>query len=132
MTIKNLLAHSKLWFTLALLWTATVTFLCLVSMKELPSLVVSGLDKYVHFTFHFIFTMLWMFYVNSRKIIDDKSILKVVFASLIFGITIEILQELLTITRKADLKDVLANFTGAIIAAILFKYFYIKMFQRNT
>jgi len=35
-----------------------------------------------------------------------------------FGISIEILQELFTTTRHADLFDVLANLTGATIAIL--------------
>jgi VanZ family protein len=38
--------------------------------------------------------------------------------SFVFGISIEIFQELFTTTRHADLFDVLANITGATIAMI--------------
>jgi VanZ family protein len=132
MIIKNLLAHSKLWFALAVLWTINVTLLCLVSMKKLPSFGVSGLDKYVHFTFHFIFVILWLFYANAKQRIENKTALKVVLCSLFFGITIEILQELLTATRKADIHDVFANTLGAITAAIVFVFFHKLTKKRNT
>ena len=47
--------------------------------------------------------------------------------SVIFGITIEILQEFLTNTRTADVFDVLANITGACLAVfIVLQYDKIK------
>jgi glycopeptide antibiotics resistance protein len=41
-----------------------------------------------------------------------------VFFSLFFGIGIEVLQSRLTTTRNGDFFDVLANFTGALLALV--------------
>jgi VanZ family protein len=93
-------------------------------MNDLPSLGIKGMDKYVHFTFHFVFTVLWAIVVKSRfATISNKKILNIILISLVMGITIEILQENFTTTRKADILDVMANLTGAISAGILMSFF---------
>ena len=63
-------------------------------MNDLPSLGVKGMDKYVHFIFHFVFTVLWAIVVKSQyATISNKKILNIILISLVMGITIEILQE---------------------------------------
>jgi VanZ family protein len=129
--MQRLLVHKKTYFSIASLWTILVTYLCLVSFSNLPSLGIGNADKYVHFTFHFIFTLLWFLYFNVKKVEQKKSLIVVFFASLFFGIAIEIAQTLFTTTRKGDVLDVLANTSGAIIA-VLVLVLYNKYIKRNT
>ena len=121
MLTNNLLVHKKIVFSLAIGWTVLIAVLCLVSFRKLPSLGVSGADKYVHVTFHFIFVLLWGFYSKIRlnEIIIPR-ILKLVAVSFFYGLLIEVLQETLTERRHADIMDVLANFSGATLALIAF------------
>ena len=107
--------------SLAVSWTILIAVLCLVKFTDLPSFGVSGADKYVHFTLHFVFTLLWGFYfwLKLDEIIIPK-IARVVLLSLCYGIVIEILQEIATNTRHADIFDVLANSAGATIALLFF------------
>ena len=103
--------------SLAIGWTFLILVLCLVKFNDLPSIKVSGADKYVHFTFHFTFTLVWGFYNRLRLgqwVL--KSMLIIVCLSIVYGILIEILQETFTQTRKADVMDVVANSAGAISA----------------
>lgn len=121
MITKHLLVLKITLLSLAVGWTLLIAFLCLVSFSDLPSFGVSGIDKYVHFTFHFVFTLLWGFYsLTKENKIELIKILLIVAISLFFGIVIELLQDAFTKTRHADIEDVLANFTGAIIALVLF------------
>lgn len=115
----------KLWLIAASGWTLSIVVLCLVSFTDLPTVSVSDIDKYVHATFHFIFTLLWYLYLRTEdRSADNAQILfKIVAFSLIFGIAIELAQGFFTKTRQADIKDVVANFTGAVLAAVsLFAY----------
>ena len=107
--------------SLAVSWTILIAVLCLVKFTDFPSYGVSGADKYVHFTLHFVFTLLWGFYfwLKLDEIIIPK-IARVVLLSLCYGIVIEILQEIATNTRHADIFDVLANSAGATIALLFF------------
>ena len=113
--------------SLAIGWTFLILVLCLVKFNKLPSVQVSGADKYVHFTFPFAFTLLWSFYSRLRL---GQWILKssfiIVCLSVGYGILIEILQETFTQTRKADIMDVAANATGAIIAFLAVVLYKLK------
>jgi len=121
MLIKNLLALKKVLFSFAVGWTILVAYLCLISFKKLPSIGVSDADKYVHFTLHFIFTLLWQLYSHFKlHKIRIGRVIGVTAISLSYGILIEFLQETLTTTRQADVLDVLANFTGALLASAVF------------
>lgn len=121
MLTDNSLVLKKAIFSLAIGWTILIAFLCLVKFTDLPSFGVSVVDKYVHFTFHFVFTMFWGIYywLKYNEIKISKNVL-VLLASLFYGILIEILQETFTETRHADVYDVMANLLGALVAFGLF------------
>lgn len=119
------------WRWLALGWTLVISVLCLVSFNTLPEVPVSGADKWVHAAFHFVFVLLWAAYWRSRQDGGDlgKVLLKSLFWSLFFGVTIEVCQKIFTESRQADLGDVLANLSGAILACIgiwLFRSHFVK------
>lgn len=125
MFTKSLLGLKKVSLVLAMGWTFIIAFLCLVKVNDLPSLGISitSIDKYVHITFHFVFTMLWGFYSwKKRGIIEIKKIRNIFLISVGYGILIEIMQEEFTTTRHADLMDVTANCIGALIAVGIFLY----------
>lgn len=64
--------------------------------------------------------MLWGSYYKIRQHeIVILQMLKLVGASILYGMLIEVLQETLTTTRHADIMDVLANFCGAALALII-------------
>lgn len=90
----------------------------------MPSVGISGVDKYVHATLHFLFVVLWFLALYQKQKLKYM-LLKVLLFSITFGILIEFLQEVLTKTRTADVFDVLANTFGAILA-VLALYFYYK------
>jgi len=112
--IQHLLAHKNFHLTLAIGWTLLILVLCLVSFKKLPSVNISEADKYVHSTFHFVFTVLWYVVLKQRNF--RHKLICVFFASVIFGSVIEILQGTFTATRQADIYDVFANSFGAFLA----------------
>jgi VanZ family protein len=79
------------------------------------------LDKLVHLAIYFIFTLVWFVYfykaTMGKRIV--KSLVKASFFAFCAGVSIEILQKLLTKNRSADLNDILANSIGIAIAAVL-------------
>ena len=121
--MANLLVPSNKYLLGAILWTITITILCLESSSSLPSVKVIGLDKIVHITFHFVFVNLWyLFFINNNSTKNNVNLVtKTFFLSFSYGVSIEIAQQLFTKTRQADVLDVLANITGAILAVILIK-----------
>lgn len=119
----------KIIFGAALFWTLTIAILCLIQINDLPDfnkIDIPEKDKYVHFTFHLVFTLLWSGYFwKKQKEIVIKTVFRVFLVSVAYGILIEFLQGEFTTTRQADIFDVLANTTGASIALMMligFKY----------
>jgi VanZ family protein len=113
--------HKQLYFWIAVFWTIIVTFLCLTPSSNIPEVSILYLDKLIHIFFHFVFTTLWVlfFKVKMQSPNNYKPFFYSFVLSVFFGITIEILQEVLTTTRTADVFDVLANITGASLAIVV-------------
>lgn len=130
--IKNLSEHKQILLWLAIIWTAIVTFFCLASFNELPTIEVSYFDKLGHITFHFGITLLW-FLVYRFKILNEnkKALLKAFLFSFFYGITIEICQDQFTATRSGDILDVFANIVGSLLA-IIFVRMCIKVTRKGT
>lgn len=131
--MQNLLVRKYFYLFLAEFWTLLIAFLCLTSFKKLPSIGVKSADKYVHFTFYFVFTILWVLYFKNKPSKTNPSlnslVIKVFVASVVYGIGIEIAQSVFTTTRKGDVMDVIANTTGALFAVVIVKLwsrFYLK------
>jgi VanZ family protein len=124
----------RLLFCIALAWTCTIAFFCLIQASDIPSVNIPlpNLDKIVHIFFHLVFTILWfLFFLKQFKETNYLKLLIIsVLLSVFYGIIIEILQGIVTTTRNADIFDVLANVSGALIALSSFLYF--KKFKLNS
>jgi VanZ family protein len=110
----------KLFLLSALLWTGVILYFCLENSKNIPQVNIPYIDKVIHAIFHFVFTTLWFLYLK-KKLNSSNSFKPLILAfvfSFIFGILIEVLQELFTTTRSADIFDVLANVSGSSLAVI--------------
>ncbi len=119
----------RIYLSAALIWTCSILFLCLASFNNLPDVGVKNADKYVHFTFHFVFVNLWFLYFNYKKQKNSIKLALFIFIfSVIFGVLIELAQRVFTTTRKADFLDILSNVIGAFSALtlLLICYFAIK------
>lgn len=117
-SIKTSSVPKKIWLAAAIAWTVFVTVLCFVSFGDLPTVNVSGVDKYVHATFHFILVWVWYFALRPGGF-SPGTLWMIVGLSGIYGVLIEFGQGALTATRQADSKDVVANLAGAVIAALV-------------
>jgi VanZ family protein len=124
----------QLFFLAAVIWTGIVFTLCLVQSESLPIVNIENLDKFVHAFFHFVFTSLWFLFLISHTT-DKKIFMPLMIAfmlSVFFGIAIEVLQGLYTITRKEDALDVAANISGATLAVFsIVMYYKIRRLDKN-
>lgn len=116
--------NKKIIFLLAILWTLVVTYLSLATFDDISSdIKVPFKDKLVHFTFYMMFVILWSLFFR-----ESKYNYKILFAAIGYGIAMEICQKLFTTTRTADILDVLANTTGAIVGLLIIT----KIFNNKT
>ena len=108
---------------MAILWTVMITVLSLISLGNIGSSIkIPNKDKYVHFTFYFVFVVLW-FLVAKGIHVSKKTNLIVVLAAIGYGIFMEICQGF-TKTRSPEVMDAAANSIGAIIGLFFITSIY--------
>ena len=89
------------------------------STPDLPR--IPYIDKIAHFTFYFVFTVLFFLTLKNEckcvKKIPYVYLISALFAFLL-GISIELLQKTITTTRSGDIYDVFFNSFGTIVALV--------------
>ena len=86
-------------------------------------------DKITHFIFYTVFAILGCLFLHERtkgNITLHRAIKNIVLAAIGYGIFIEVLQYTLTVDRKAEFGDVLANTFGAIAGVGLIWWYFSK------
>ena len=106
MPIKKLLEHNALF--IAIFFTILVALISLVSLKDVHLIKTHNSDKYGHFLAYFI-----------------NYIIIIILIS--YGIILEVLQDILTNHRQADLYDIVANSIGVIFAVLVYNKLKKKM-----
>lgn len=126
--INNLSVPKQLLLIWAIICSGIITYFCLTNSSNIPAINFPSIDKIVHFCFHFGFTVSWILFfkkeLKGKQANDYKAYLISFIFSVFFGITIEILQGVLTTTRTPDVTDVLSNTIGAttaVFSAIAFR-----------
>ncbi len=100
-------------------WTLLILALLTIPGRDIPSVGITGIDKPVHAALFFVFTWLWS---GVFKLSHIKNILLALALALTFGIVSELYQSVLPFERIADPYDVLADWIGATVAAILLAF----------
>lgn len=101
----------------------------LFSLFSFPDDISHGItiphfDKIVHFTFHCVLVVLAVCAAQERKkdVFNLKGALVAFFLlSVIYGLLIEVLQYYMPYGRAAEIYDVLANISGALLGVLLIK-----------
>lgn len=125
--IKHLYKDSAIG--IAILITIVIIYLSLAKVSNIKPLVnISNIDKYQHSLAYFGLMMSWL--LASSKL-NKKGTLRfwIVLYVFLFGVLMELLQQMLTTYRQADAFDVLANTSGIIIAFVVFEKLVFKEFK---
>lgn len=118
----------KPFFTIVFIsWMMFITSLSLFSFEDVdvPSIRIPHLDKIVHFIFYFaaaLFGYMSLKEMNSKGTISKKQLFGLLFLLTFYGIIIEVLQSVATVTRSGDTMDFLAN-TAGVICGLSIMYF---------
>jgi VanZ family protein len=124
MTIKNLLAPNKNSIWPAFFWTFLILFFCFKSPSGEDYFYFPNVDKVVHFTFYFVFVVLWFRVLFFKQKTDFKTKVILVFIAIVLGIAVEIGQHFLTTTRQADVWDAVANSIGSVIGILAVSFLF--------
>ncbi|WP_299517995.1 VanZ family protein, partial [uncultured Flavobacterium sp.] len=84
----------------------------------MPKISPKNGDKYVHFIFYFILTLLLILNFVDKVGVKRSLVISFVIA-VFYGIIIEILQGVLTENRKPEFADALVNSFGSLVATIV-------------
>jgi VanZ family protein len=76
-------------------------------------------DKIVHLLMYFGFA-LTVFWSYRRSVVKMSVLMIQAFSVVLYGVLMEILQSSVTTTRGFELSDILANFSGVLLALVLF------------
>ena len=122
--IRRLLANKALLTIAVIAYSCVITALFFMPTSDIPDLSLPGLtDKVIHFFIHFFLVIVWQLFLFRRNDnhLSWKTGVLILAISLLYGIIVEILQPYLTISRTADLYDIVANFCGALVGVLLFQ-----------
>ena len=76
-------------------------------------------DKVIHALSYTVLMLSWSMVFRKKQSFRAQSM--IVISLLFFGIIIELLQEVLTVYRVAEIGDVMANFTGIVLGWTIYK-----------
>lgn len=115
--IKHWYKRNALW--LAITNTLVVVYLSLFRISSIRHIVdFSYIDKYQHLLAYFVLCLSWLVVVaNKTKKYKYITLFSIVF----FGGLMEVLQQVLTDYRQADIYDVVANSIGVLIGFFVFE-----------
>ena len=112
-------------------WMMFVTFFSLFSFSDLDTsrFDIPHMDKAVHFTFYFVMVLL-AFLASIKKELQVNGMLKllwyIVLFAIVYGIIIEVIQNVATDNRHGDPLDVLANSIGAIVGMLVIRFLFFR------
>ena len=115
------------FFWPAIIWGIFIFIMSSFPGDDIPKSFIINIpfaDKIIHFFLYFLLVILILL-GYLRKLKTTLTIRKLLFAfliSLLYGILLEILQDLVFIMRGADLLDIAANAAGSFICLLTFYY----------
>ena len=118
--IKNLL-RDKLLVIIAIVISLSVLTLSLIKMPN-TGITLVNIDKAYHSFAYFTLTIFWL--LSFYKIPKKKYL--ITLCCIIYGIIIEVLQNVITDYRTGEYLDVLANSIGCLLALFVFSMIFKK------
>lgn len=89
------------------------------TFDKVPVFNIPYIDKIVHFGMYF--GLMFLIIIENRKSIRSvKDLFTLSLIPLSYGIIIEILQSVLTVTRSGSFFDVIADLTGILVSIMIF------------
>jgi len=107
----------KYWLLTAICYTLFLAIFSLVNIDAFPKLNSENGDKVFHLLAYGLLILLWYVPLHTTRIV--KSVIMIGLFSFFYGIILEVLQKELTMARKFDVLDIVANGIGVTIMSVL-------------
>lgn len=102
---------------LAIVYTITLVIALLINPPKVIELNFDNYDKFYHVIAYCGLAFLWFNYAKIHNL--KQQLLKVFFATTLFGVILEFLQHNINPNRQFDVYDMLANSVGIVIGIII-------------
>jgi len=111
----------------AIIWGIIIFIMSSFPGDDIPKSFIINIpfaDKLIHFFLYFLLVILILLgsLRKSKTILTVRKFLFVFSISLLYGILMEVLQDLIFVMRSADLLDIAANAAGSFIGLLTFYY----------
>jgi len=103
-----------------ILLTLVVAFLCLYPFQSDKQSTIPHFDKIIHVTLFLVLSYFWMHGLSAQnqfKKVQEKAVLITVVSAIIYGVLIEVLQEVMHLGRSFDIWDIAADVVGVVFAS---------------
>lgn len=118
--------NRKFYFFIALIYTIVLLYFSLVDISGvLPDTNIKFQDKILHFLAYLVLSVLWGYYVILLK--TKNAIIYSFLATLIFGVILELVQEVVNPLRDYDILDLLANCIGIMFGTVVVIWYNRKL-----
>ncbi|SHG68825.1 VanZ family protein [Winogradskyella jejuensis] len=120
-----MLKNTKVYLFLAIIYTFVLLYFTFGNTTGvLPETGIKFEDKIFHFVAYTGFTILWCYYLVLGEV---KNGLRIGFvATLVFGIFLELIQEVVNPLRNYDNLDLAANCFGVVVGTIIVVFYFRK------
>ena len=121
-----MLKNRKFYFFIALIYTIVLLYFSLGDISGvLPDTNIKFQDKILHFLAYLILSVLWGYYAILLK--TKNAIIYSFLATLIFGVILELVQEVVNPLRDYDILDLLANCIGIMFGTVVVIWYNRKL-----
>lgn len=118
--------NRKFYFFIALIYTIVLLYFSLVDISGvLPDTNIKFQDKILHFLAYLVLSVLWGYYTILLK--TKNAIIYSFLATLIFGVILELVQEVVNPLRDYDILDLLANCIGIMFGTVVVIWYNRKL-----
>ena len=114
----------KLSAGLSILWALIILILSTTSQPSIKfdsDILLTHVDKFVHFSMYFILQFLLMWNYRCSDVINKHG--KIFLTVCFYGLIIELIQYQFLKDRFFEIFDIIANITGAFAAFLFFQLF---------
>ncbi len=121
-----MLKNRKFYFFIALTYTIVLLYFSLGDISGvLPDTNIKFQDKILHFLAYLVLSVLWGYYAILLK--TKNAIIYSFLATLIFGVILELVQEVVNPLRDYDILDLLANCIGIMFGTVVVIWYNRKL-----
>lgn len=121
-----MLKNRKFYFFIALIYTIVLLYFSLGDISGvLPDTNIKFQDKILHFLAYLVLSVLWGYYTILLK--TKNAIIYSFLATLIFGVILELVQEVVNPLRDYDILDLLANCIGIMFGTVVVIWYNRKL-----